>query len=35
MTCEHVAFHTCMREKHQARIFINPKFTNEDAYRKM
>jgi hypothetical protein len=34
MTCEHVSFHTCIREKHQARIFINPKFTNEDAYRK-
>ncbi|CAF5026477.1 unnamed protein product [Rotaria sp. Silwood1] len=25
-TCEHVPFHLCMREKNQARIFINPKF---------
>ena len=29
LTCEHVPFHVCMREKNQARIFINPKFTNE------
>ena len=28
-TCEHVPFHTCMKEKNQARIFINPRFTNE------
>jgi len=28
-SCEHVPFHVCMREKNQARIFINPKFTNE------
>ena len=28
-TCEHVPFHTCMRENNQARIFINPRFTNE------
>jgi hypothetical protein len=28
-TCEHVPFHVCMKEKNQARIFINPKFTNE------
>jgi len=28
-TCEHVPFHTCMREKNQAKIFINPKFTNK------
>jgi hypothetical protein len=25
-TCEHVSFHLCMREKSQARIFINPEF---------
>jgi hypothetical protein len=25
-TCEHVPFHLCIREKHQARIFINPEF---------
>lgn len=25
-TCEHVPFHLCMREKNQARIFINPRF---------
>jgi glycosyltransferase involved in cell wall biosynthesis len=29
ITCEHVPFHVCMREKNQARIFINAKFTNE------
>jgi glycosyltransferase involved in cell wall biosynthesis len=29
VTCEHVPFHVCMREKNGARIFINPKFTNE------
>jgi hypothetical protein len=34
-TCEHVAFHICMRDKHQARIFINPRFTNEEAYKIM
>jgi len=28
-TCEHVPFHICMREKNQAKIFINPKFTNK------
>ena len=28
-TCEHAPFHTCMRERNQARIFINPKFMNE------
>jgi hypothetical protein len=28
-TCEHVPFHVCMKEKNRARIFINPKFTNE------
>jgi hypothetical protein len=27
--CEHVPFHICMREKNQAKIFINPKFTNK------
>ena len=26
-TCEHAPFHVCMREKNQARIFINPRFT--------
>ncbi len=26
-TCEHVPFHVCMREKNQARIFINPAFS--------
>ena len=26
ITCEHVPFHLCMREKNQARIFINPRF---------
>jgi hypothetical protein len=26
ITCEHVPFHLCMREKNQARIFINPEF---------
>ncbi|CAF1582365.1 unnamed protein product [Adineta ricciae] len=25
-TCEHVPFHSCIREKHQGRIFINPAF---------
>ncbi|CAF1370292.1 unnamed protein product [Adineta steineri] len=25
-TCEHVPFHLCIREKNQARIFINPEF---------
>ncbi|CAF1125178.1 unnamed protein product [Adineta steineri] len=25
-TCEHVSFHLCIREKNQARIFINPEF---------
>jgi hypothetical protein len=34
-TCEHVAFHAFMREKNQARIFINPRFTNEEAYKTM
>jgi hypothetical protein len=29
VTCEHVPFHVCMREKNQARIFINPKFSND------
>lgn len=28
-TCEHAPFHICMRERNQARIFINPKFMNE------
>ncbi len=26
VTCEHVPFHLCIREKYQGRIFINPKF---------
>jgi hypothetical protein len=30
-TCEHVPFHVCMREKNQARIFINPKFINYNS----
>ncbi|CAF4068791.1 unnamed protein product [Adineta steineri] len=25
-TCEHVPFHLCIREKNQARIFVNPEF---------
>ncbi|UJR30890.1 hypothetical protein I4U23_018400 [Adineta vaga] len=29
-TCEHVPFHLCMRDKNQARIFINPRFTNDN-----
>jgi hypothetical protein len=33
-TCEHVPFHICMREKNQARIFINPKFTNDWSRKK-
>ena len=28
-TCEHVPFHVCMRERNGAKIYINPKFTNE------
>ena len=33
VTCEHVPFHTCAREKNQARIFINSRFTNEEAFK--
>jgi hypothetical protein len=29
VTCEHVPFHLCIREKNNARIFINPKFTDK------
>ncbi|CAF1242932.1 unnamed protein product [Adineta ricciae] len=29
-TCEHVLFHLCMRDKNQARIFINPQFRNDN-----
>ena len=29
LTCEHVPFHVCIRERNQGRVFINPKFTNE------
>ena len=34
-TCEHVLFHICMREKNEARIFINARFTNEDVHKRM
>ena len=32
-TCEHVPFHTCIRERNQGRIFINPKFTNKEGFK--
>jgi len=34
-TCEHVLFHLCMREANQAKIFINSRFTNEEAHKNM